>query len=207
MTALLSLHYLPCIEYFTCFIKHEEILLEVCENYIKQSYRNRCMIKSSQRIETLSIPIHKGNSKTNIKEVKIDYSQGWIKDHWRAIQTAYGKSPFFDHYSDLFYEIYQKRPHYLFDLNYSFLTLCLELLQIDALMSRTVEYQKIPPEPLKDYRNWIHPKISYQNNDLFKSCIYTQVFGKNFAENLSIIDLIFCEGPNARQILLQSSRK
>lgn len=205
MQALISLHYLPCIEYFACFVKYDKIYLEACENYIKQSYRNRCLIKSSQKINVLSVPICKGNKPINIKEVKIDYSQGWAKDHWRGIQSAYGKSPFFEHYKDLFFDIFQKKPPTLFELNFDLLTLCLKLLQLDAPLALTENYQKHPPVGVKDYRNLIHPKKSYLKNDLFKPCRYTQVFGRNFAENLSIIDLLFCEGPNSRHILLQSS--
>src|SRR5690606_41839921 len=81
----------------------------------------------------------------------------------------------------------------------------LDLLQIDAAMSFTVEYQQSTPNDVLDYRMSIHPKNSYQNNDILRPCIYPQVFGSNFAENLSIIDLLFCEGPNARHILNQST--
>lgn len=206
MSALLSLHYLPCIEYFVCFVKHDKIYLEACENYIKQSYRNRCLIKSSQKTEVLSVPVCKGNGSTRIRDVKIDYSQGWVKDHWRGIQAAYGKSPFFEHYEGLFYDIFQKKPSYLFEMNMELLTLCLKLLQISAPLALTEVYQKTPESGIKDYRDTIHPKVSYLKNDLLAPCTYTQVFGRNFAVNLSIIDLLFCEGPNARQILLQSSK-
>ncbi len=205
MPALLSLHYLPCIEYFACFIKYDKIYIEACENYTKQSYRNRCMIKASQKIDTLSVPICKDSSHIPIKEVRIDYSQAWIKDHWRGIQTAYGKSPFFEHYADLFHDIFHKAPPHLFDLNFELLTLCLDLLQIDAAMSLTVDYQQYPVKEVIDYRKSIHPKNSHLNNDILRPCIYPQVFGSNFAENLSIIDLLFCEGPNARHILNQST--
>lgn len=205
MTALLSLHYLPCIEYFTCILKHEKIYLEANENYIKQSYRNRCYIKTSQKTEALIVPVLKGNRHQNIKEVEIDYEQRWSVNHWRTIQSAYGKSPFFEHYSDLFVAIFEKRHQKLFDFNLDLLTLCLNLLQIDSKLSSTSGYEKVGTTSVIDFRERIHPKVSYKNNDLLKPCIYNQVFGRNFAENLSIIDLLFCEGPNARHILLQST--
>lgn len=204
MTALLSLHYLPCIEYFACIVKHEQILLEACENYMKQSYRNRCYIKTSQKTEALIVPVSSGNSKIKIHEIEIDYDQLWVKNHWRTIQSAYGKSPFFEHYVDLFEAIYQKRHMRLFDLNSALLTLCLNLLDVQTNMSYTNSYENHPLSPVKDFRNIIHPKNSYKNNGLLNPCIYNQVFGNNFACNLSIIDLLFCEGPNARHILLQS---
>lgn len=207
MTALLSLHYLPCIEYFTCILKHEKIYLEVNENYIKQSYRNRCYIKTSQKTEALIIPVRKGNSHVHIKEVEVDYEQRWFASHWRTIQSAYGKSPFFEHYCDLFQTIFKKRFQKLFDLNFELLTLCLNLLQIESTLSFTTTYEKSVVPAVNDFRNTIHPKVSYKSNGLLEPCIYNQVFGRNFAENLSIIDLLFCEGPNARHILLQSTNK
>lgn len=172
---------------------------------MKQTYRNRCRIKTSQKIDTLTVPVLKGNSKIGIQDILIDYSQDWVKDHSRAIQSAYGKSPFFEHYRDLFWEVWSKKPDHLFSLNAEILTLCLKLLQIDVKVEITSEYQNTPPDAVKDYRNAIHPKKSFLKNDLFRPCIYNQVFGSNFAENISIIDLLFCEGPNARQILLQST--
>lgn len=204
MTALLSLHYLPCIEYFACMLKYDKILLEACENYIKQSYRNRCYIKTSQRIETLIVPVCRGNSKISIQEIEIDYDQLWVKNHWRSIQSAYGKSPFFEHYSGLFSEIYEKQHLHLYDLNFDLLTLCLNLLGLEVNMSHTNIYEKNPLLPIKDFRSVIHPKKTYEKNGLLEPCIYNQVFGNNFATNMSIIDLLFCEGPNARHILLQS---
>ena len=205
MIALLSLHYLPCIEYFACIMKYERISLEACENYIKQSYRNRCYIKSSQKTEALIVPVCRGNSKVKIREIKIDYDQLWVKNHWRSIQTAYGKSPFFEHYEDLFRQVYEKKHSYLYDLNLDLLTLCLKLLENEVTLSLTDEYEKFPLSPVNDFREVIHPKNSYKNNGFLEPCIYNQVFGNNFAANMSIIDLLFCEGPNARHILLQSA--
>lgn len=205
MTALIPLHYLPCIEYFICILKHEQILLEVNENYIKQTYRNRCCIKTSQKTESLIVPVRKGNSHIPIREVEIDYEQRWVATHWRTIQSAYGKSPFFEHYADLFQAVFKKKFEKLFDLNLDLLTLCLNLLEIDSTLSFTTFYEKVASSPINDFRSTIHPKVSYKNNGLLEPCIYNQVFGRNFAENLSIIDLLFCEGPNARHILLQST--
>lgn len=171
---------------------------------MKQSYRNRCYIKTSQKIETLIVPVCRGNSKVPTREIEVDYDQLWVKNQWRSIQSAYGKSPFFEHYAGLFSKIYEKKHRYLFDLNLDLLTLCLDLLEIEVNMSHTNIYEKDPLPPLKDFRNLIHPKKSYKNNGLLEPCIYNQVFGNNFASNMSIIDLLFCEGPNARHILLQS---
>lgn len=186
-------------------MKYERISLEACENYIKQSYRNRCYIKSSQKTEALIVPVCRGNSKVKIREIKIDYDQLWVKNHWRSIQTAYGKSPFFEHYEDLFRQVYEKKHSYLYDLNLDLLTLCLKLLENEVTLSLTDEYEKFPLSPVNDFREVIHPKNSYKNNGFLEPCIYNQVFGNNFAANMSIIDLLFCEGPNARHILLQSA--
>ena len=76
--------------FFSAIYPHEEVVLEVNENYLKHSYRNRCRINTANGPVSLSIPVVGGNSKTPIRDLKIDYNQTWVKDHWRAIQSAYG---------------------------------------------------------------------------------------------------------------------
>ena len=107
-TVLIDLHYLPCLEFFACVLNFDEIILESNENYTKQSYRNRCYLQGSNKIEMLTIPVIDGNKKVIIKDVKIDYSQRWEIIHWRTITAAYGKSPFFEFFADYFQDIYQK---------------------------------------------------------------------------------------------------
>ena len=200
MNLLIELHYFPCIEYFSQLIQFNTIYLEAHENFQKQSYRNRCKILAANKIDTLTVPVLGSNSKTPIREVEIDYTQSWQRIHWRAIQSAYGKAPYYEYFSDYFKNIYDKKPRFLWDLNLEALTVCLKLLQLEKKMVLTTEYNKgvgFNVKDIVDKRSLIHPK----NQGETAATKYTQVFGKDFVNNLSIIDLILNEGPNGVAIL------
>ncbi|MDN5215468.1 WbqC family protein [Fulvivirgaceae bacterium BMA12] len=199
---LIELQYLPNLEYFIAFMNSEEVTIEAAENFVKQTYRNRCYVRSANKIEVMSIPIKKGARK--IKDIKIDYRQSWLKDHWRTITSAYGKSPFFEYYRDGFESILFSKEPFLFDLNLKLLTKCLEYLEIKKHIKFTDNYDFNPKSPVLDLRSLILPKMSYQDRGIYRGYAYNQIFGKDFAGNLSIIDLLFCEGPGASLILNKS---
>lgn len=141
-----------------------------------------------------------------IQEVEIDNNQKWLNKHLRAIQSAYGKAPFFEYYADEIFDIFQKPHHSLVTLNKELLTKCLEILEIDINLEFVEEDKENIENDLYDARNEINPKIPIEGNSFFSLHNYFQVFGNNFVQNLSIIDLIFCEGPQARQIIKKSCR-
>ncbi len=204
-TLLIELHYLPCIQYFTYLISFDKILIDPDDIYVKQTYRNRCRINGANNIEDLIVPIKKTSGKKLFThDVEIDYNQKWLNKHIRALKSAYGKAPFFEYYEDEIIEIYNKKPNQLLDLNKELLTKCLEILDV----SLKIEYAvKVPINKINDVfdaKNEVNPKKSVTKNSIFTSADYFQVFGSNFVNNLSIIDLIFCEGPQARSILEKS---
>lgn len=178
--------------------------MECYENYSKQSYRNRCEILTANGIDVLTVPVLGGNSKTLVRDVRIDYTQKWVNRHWRAIQSAYGKAPFFEFYAEQFRQILHGQPEFLFDLNWSILTVCLKFLQLDNDLKFTSGYTKQLQNPADDFRSAIHPKKKNSGSLHHKPVSYTQVFGNKFVKNLSILDLLFCEGPGANQILKSS---
>ena len=194
MLLLTEIQYNPPISYFWHVIRSERIVVEAHEHYVKQSYRNRCHVLTAQGEQALSVPILRGNSKdkTLITEIEIDYSQKWFNVHWRTIQAAYGRAPYFEFYSDYIKEVYERRPKFLFQLNIDLLRLYLKLLKLNKPLNFTENYQLNAPETMLDLRNRIHPKI-YPDNLHVKP--YTQVFGKQFVLELSIIDLLFTQGP------------
>lgn len=202
---LIDLQYLPSVEYFTIFYTYENIEIEICENFIKQSYRNRTHILSSNKISHLSIPVLGGNSKHLINEIEIDNDQRWIDIHWRSIISAYGKAPFFEYYADYFHQVLFERHERLFDLNLKLLTLCLKLLDYNNVIIFSEKYQKTPDGGTLDLRSVIHPKKDFTMNAFYKPYSYIQLFGKEFVPNLSIVDVLFCEGPNTCNIIHQST--
>ena len=203
---LIEMHYLPCIQYFIYLNSFEKIIIDPDDTYIKQTYRNRCRINGANKIENLIIPIQKVIKPQNLtSEVKIDYQQKWLNSHIRAIKSAYGKAPFFEYYVDDFIEILSKKQERLFDLNRSLLTKCLDILELKINIEYTEDSSNSDGSRLFDARDEINPKKIINKHHLFFPVEYFQVFGKNFVGNLSIIDLIFCEGPQAKEILVKSS--
>ena len=197
----IDLQYLPSLEYFCALLTHDEIKIEAYEYFEKQSYRNRCKIQTTNKIDTLTVPVKNGNSKVLIRDLRIDYHQDWTRRHWGAIYSAYGKSPFFEFYSDYFKTLIEKKPDFLFDLNLDLLTICLKLLRLEKTIIFTENYGK---DVENDFRGQIHPKRSFSKNHVYKPIIYRQNFGNEFEPNLSILDLLFCQGNQALKILQES---
>jgi hypothetical protein len=197
-SVLIELHYLPSIAYFNTLYKVDKIILERQENFIKQSYRNRCHINSAQGLTVLTVPLTDKHGKVLITDIRIDYNQKWLNNHWRTIQSAYGNAPFFEHYSSDLHDILFKRFDFLYDLNYNLLSMCLKWLKWEKSLAETETFNKAP-EGILDLRNVINCKKEEKN---LNAIPYTQVFGNKFVSNLSIIDLVFCTGPQASSIIL-----
>lgn len=210
MNCLIELHYLPSIAWFAVTQPFETIVLEKHEHFIKQSYRSRCRILTSQGVQELTIPLtaksarmnrSDGHGKTVITDIKIDYSQKWLNNHWRSIASAYNNAPFFEYYSDAFHNALYKEHKFLYDLNLELLTICRGFLKLSNGITETMAYEKTPPTGTIDLRNLVNAKKQAGYEKYFDPVPYQQVFGHTFAANMSIIDLIFCEGPNARQVI------
>ncbi len=200
---LVELHYFPCIEYVSQIYHSKEIIIERHEHFLKQSYRNRCKIRGANRIEDLIVPVKHTGSRT-ITDIKIDYQQKWLGIHKRAIMSAYGKSPYYEYFGEEILSILNKKHKWLFELNLELLTLCLDLLRIEYSINFTDHFDKVPKNDQIDIRGMIHPKNSKSQTTNFQSVSYPQVFGNNFVDNLSVLDLMFCEGANATTILAGS---
>lgn len=203
-TVITESHYLPSIEFFVNMVGRDILRIEHHEHFQKQTYRNRCYILGANKVQQLSIPIIKGNSKTIIKDLKIDNSQNWNNEHWRSIISAYGKAPFFEYFSSYFEPIFKKPSTFLVDFNHTLLTVCRDLLGMTFNIETTLDYEFEQPNEVLDLRSVLSPKTSYAKRSFYEPNQYIQVFGKDFVPNLSIIDLLMNEGPNALNIVTNS---
>ncbi len=199
---ILSTAYLPPLQYFSKLIKYDEVLIEAHENFIKQTYRNRCNIYGANGLLTLSVPVKKTSTKTKIKDLYIDYDTNWRKLHWKSIESAYRSSPFFEFYADYFEPFYHKKYQFLIDFNHDLIETIADQLEIDLSIRYTEKYMHGEEVGGDDFREVIHPKKELDDSD-FVSKEYFQVFAEkhHFIPNLSIIDLLFNTGPEALNYL------
>jgi hypothetical protein len=222
---LSELQYHPPAAFFADLITADGLLLEAQEHYRKQTYRNRCLIRTAQGVQPLTVPVIDGNRSEKVKTaaIEIDYRQNWIHRHWRTLQTAYGNSPYFEYYADYLYDIYRQKPALLFDLNLAFLRLLLRCFRLPLPLAFTSEYHahypptllsaqafaSFPPHllaaPLLDHRDWLTPKTASPSPKpdtpagANRVRPYPQVFGPGFEPGLSVLDLLFSQGPAASQ--------
>ena len=190
------------------------VYMEACENYQKQSYRNRCRFYAADGVQALSFPVvHEGGTyKHPVSGIRVDYSTPWLLQHKRAIVSAYRTSAYFEYYMDEFFAIYAEKPEKLIDLNTSLLRFMLDKTGISAEIRFTSEFSRdgiIFPAPgdnptkeihCTDLREVIHPKRPNSIlADLKLEKPYFQVFAQKhgFQSDLSAIDLLFNEGPDS----------
>jgi hypothetical protein len=199
MTILAS-HYLPSIQYFQHLLNAEKVQIEAFENYQKQTYRNRCYILGANKVELLSIPVRSSSKgeKLPIQAVELDQQQRWRMIHWRTIRSAYGKSPFFVYYEELLKDAFFQPQKYLFEFNTTLLKTILKLLQTNTPIEYTQEFIANYPTDCLDLRD----AIPQPNAATLPQKPYRQVFGETFTNNLSILDLLFCKGNQAKNYLL-----
>ncbi|HRI78412.1 MAG TPA: WbqC family protein [Cyclobacteriaceae bacterium] len=206
-TVLIESHFLPSLEFFCAILPCEKIILEKHEHFIKQSYRNRCFVLAANGVERLTVPVTEKHGKVLITRAKIDYGFRWQVNFWRTLESAYHNAPFFEHYcDDLKKEIFCHHT-YLYDLNFRLLSLCLGWLKWEKSIAETVRYEKEILQPVQDMRGRISAKKDFLQREVYQPHTYQQVFGKAFVPNLSIIDLVFCEGPHAAAVLIASQKK
>lgn len=191
------MYYLPCIEYFILLSFMDDVVFEISEHFVKQTYRNRTYILGSNGIQKLIVPIKNSSSKVSYAEVEIEYLQKWQHLHVRAIQAAYGKSPFFVHYMPSIREIIYTKYQFLYQLNTALLACCLKFLGLGINITYSESYHKTSHKKY-DLRNFVHHK---KKSLLPNGITYYQMFGTQFVRNLSVVDLLFCTGPEVRHIL------
>ncbi|MBR5661473.1 MAG: WbqC family protein [Bacteroidales bacterium] len=209
---LLGIAYFPPVSYFALIAKgmtlHDHgvdpsiVYIEACENYQKQSWRNRCRIYAADGPAYLNFPIvHEGTHELPITKIKVDYSTPWLLKTKRAIISAYESSAYFDHYKDELFAIMDSRPETLFELDLNIIKFFLSKTGISADLRLTEKYIPTAGEVYgDDFREVLHPKRpNTVLRDLGLEKPYFQVFARKygFISDLSIMDLLFNEGPDS----------
>ncbi len=202
--------YLAPIQYYSKLISNVPVYIEINENYIKQSYRNRCVIAGANGPLILTVPVVKPDTlKCPTKDIRISEHGNWQHLHWNAIVSAYNSTPFFEYYQDDFAPFYEKKYPFLLDLNEGLRELVCSLVDFQPNICYTSVYLSSSDSDFEDYRERIKPTQETSTDSLFISPEYYQVFASRngFIPNLSIIDLLFNMGPESRLLLLHSIKK
>ena len=189
--------YFSPISQYHALLNSNSITFEVEDNYQKQTYRNRCYIYGANGKQLLNIPVSipKSSKKTKSKDILVKNSN-WQKQHYKSLEAAYNHSPFFEFYKDDLQKIFSKKYTYLLDVNldsFNFIKNALEL-PIEYKFSKTYEENK--PD---DFRELADSKKKVEISFLSYIQMFDQKFG--FLKNLSILDLLFMEGPNSINFL------
>ena len=200
-TAILPLFYLPPVGYFSLLQKlGEDFLIEKHEHLAKQTYRNRASIYSPNGKLDITVPVVKGaKTHTKMKDVRISYDFNWQRLHWLSLESCYRSSAYFEFYEDELSRFYTNKFEFLFDYNFELLEWLNKKLKLNKNFGVTGEYfDDIKPE--LDFRSVMNPK---KQEDIVNNKSYYQVFEDKhqFLPNLSIVDLLFNQGPQARLYL------
>ena len=201
MSTLFTTAYFPSIGYMKLFLQAEQPEIEIWDTYHKQTFRNRCQVMTANGVQALSVPVKKVNGNhTMTKDMVISPVEPWQQIHRRCLESAYKASPYFDHYYDYIAPIFESNFERLIDVNDTALKAIFKMLKISKEIIYTTDY-------IHESENDFRDLLSSKNADLeLQFPPYYQVFCNKFpfAPDLSILDLIFNEGPDAKNYLLKT---
>ncbi len=209
-TALLQTTYFGPVQWYQKLCRYDRCIIEQYDSYQKQSYRNRCIIATANGTQVLTVPIDNEkremrNEKCLLRDIRISDHNQWRRIHWNALQSAYSESPFFEYYADDIRPFFEKKYTYLVDFNEEIRQTICQLIDIRpevVYSSQFIVHRSLDDEMTKDFRDTIHAKHPQPDAE-FTPQHYWQVFEHKhgFLPNLSILDLLFCMGPEAVFIL------
>ena len=198
---LLPCCYLAPVSHYSAYYRADEVRIEVCDHFVKQTLRNRCWIDSPNGPLALTIPVVKTEGKILMRDVRISDHGNWRHQHWVALESSYRHSPFFEYYADDFAPFYEKKWEFLADYNEELMALVASLLDIRKTVMRTTSYSPLPSSPEGEGTRLSTPPLGGDRGGLGDrkglSGPYSQVFASRhgFLPDLSIVDLLFNQGP------------
>lgn len=195
--AIFPTAYFPCISYVAQWLADDAPVIEIFDTYHKQTYRNRCHVMTANGVQLLSVPVKQVNGNhTMTKDIIISTVEPWQQIHRRCLESAYKASPYFDHYYGYLSPIFERQYDRLVDLNEDAFKAILAMLKVKKEIAYTSDYVK---EAENDFRNVL---VKWSQTPSIQQPYY-QVFGNKlpFAPDLSVLDLIFNEGPGAAAYL------
>jgi len=204
--AAIEAQFFPPVGFFSIYAKFNQIYLLKSERFEKQTYRSRCRILGSNKVQNLTVPVQKGKTQLISGQVKVIYRDNWQVQHLRTIAAAYGRAPYFDHYFPQVEELMLKRHDSIYQFNLHTIRWAEKQLGFESAVEWGESYESFDGV---DLRSIIHPKrpcaveidgFSIGNESNLKP--YFQCFDHSgFVPNLSILDLLFNMGPEARTYL------
>lgn len=203
---LLSTAYFAPAVYFSILASSGTAVIEKCENYHKQTYRNRCVILGANGPLTLTVPVLRGSfHKTAIRDIELDNSRQWRKQHVKSIISAYALSPYFEYYFDSIEEAINTKASFLLDLNLSTTEAVNKCIGVKNKLRLSDEFMT-PEDAPNDFRYSISPKIKEAITG-YTEPVYIQAFSDRygFVPGLSIIDMLFNNGPETYALLQRST--
>lgn len=199
MVSLLASTYFGPVQWYQKLNQSDCCLIERHDHFVKQTYRNRCVIATTSGLQALTVPIERyEGAHCEMRDIRISDHGSWRHLHWNALQSAYGESPFFEFYADDLIPFFERRWELLFDFNTAITRKMCELLDVHPQIAFTEVYASAEEEGVTDFRDVIRPKHPLPD-DGFRPRRYYQVYEQKhgFQPNLSILDLLFNEGPEA----------
>ena len=197
---IIDLQFIPSINWFKISIENKYIRFNSFERWEKMSFGNRCTLFGGNGLINLSVPLEKGrDQKGLLRDIKISYLDNWQIKFWRTIISCYNRAPFFEYYKDDFEASLFKKHEFLVDLNLELILLCFKYLNVnkEVIMVSDDKFKRLDADS-----HYLTPKTFQQDpNPVSYHQMFSDRFG--FQPNLSIIDLLFMEGPEAKYLLIK----
>lgn len=208
---ILPMAYWGNVHAYALMLHARPLTIEACENFQKQTYRNRCQVVTANGVQALTVPMdHARSDSQQMRHIAISYATPWQQLHWKTLVSAYRNSPYFEYYEEDLHALYRLKPVYLWDYLCALQDFAWECIGCQPEMNYTTEYKHTVEDGVLDYRQMLTPKSSeyvLRASELLVKDPYYQVFNQKFGfvPNLSILDLIFNMGPESLLVLERMS--